>query len=92
MEEEFESEEYFRKMDDSFENFMGHLIELIKELYNNTLKGPENESEGDRIFREGRNFAYYDVLDLIQSQIKGYGYDTKPFGVIVPELGKKADI
>lgn len=51
MEEEFELEEYFREMDDIFENFLGHLIELIKELYNNTLIGPVNESEGDRILR-----------------------------------------
>lgn len=92
MKENLEKEKCFRTMDESFENFIAYLIELLKEKYNDTLHVPEDESESKRSFRDGLNLAYYDVLDLIQSQLEAFGYDTKPFGVIVPELGKKADI
>lgn len=79
-------------MEEDIQLFLRYYIELLKEKYNETLIGPEDETEGDRAFREGKNFAYYDALDLFENLIKIRGYDTKPFGVIAPELGKKADI
>ena len=81
-----------KEMDMDIQLFLRYYIELLKEKYNDTLKGPEDETEEDKIFREGKNFAYYDALDLFDNLINIRGYDKKPFGVIVPELGKKADI
>jgi hypothetical protein len=76
-------------MDVQLQDFIRDLIYLIKEKYNETLEEADKESETDRTFRLGCNIAYYNDLDLIESQLKSFGIDTKGFGIITPVLGKK---
>ncbi|HXH12140.1 MAG TPA: hypothetical protein VNP04_20535 [Alphaproteobacteria bacterium] len=65
------------------------LTRLIQEKYNNTLGARrEGESEADYQFRNGQNFAYYDVLDLIHSQLLAFGVERQELEPIVPELGQ----
>ncbi|GGJ64681.1 hypothetical protein GCM10008982_12490 [Anoxybacillus voinovskiensis] len=45
------------------------MITLIQEKYNETLTAPTDESAEDKSFRLGSNFAYFDVFDLIESQL-----------------------
>ncbi len=71
--------------------FLKDLTPLIQEKYNATL-GPrhEGESEVDYQFRNGQNFAYYDTLDLIHSQLLAFGIPAKELEPLVPELGQPA--
>lgn len=66
------------------------MVCLIQERYNETLEAKENESPEDRAFRNGENFAYYDDLDLIESQLKVWDLNIKLIGKITPEFGKNA--
>jgi hypothetical protein len=76
-------------MSEDLNNFLGDLIVLIREKYNQSLQeGQEATVEADRSFQSGVNFAYYDILELVQSQLEVFGYDTKQFGQIVPDIGK----
>lgn len=71
--------------------FLKDLTVLIQEKYNETLGiRREGESEADYQFRNGQNFAYYDVLDLIHSQLRSFGIPAKALEPIVPELGQPA--
>ncbi|HEY3373446.1 MAG TPA: hypothetical protein VGK02_00050 [Candidatus Aquicultor sp.] len=76
------------KMSEQMINFIKDLITLYQEKYNETLFEEKGESEQDKVFRLGSNIAYYDCLDILESQLKAFGYDTEIFGVITPELGK----
>ena len=69
--------------------FLKDLMPLIQEKYNRTL-GPrqEGESEGDYQFRNGQNFAYYEALDLLYSQLLAFGVPTQELEPVVPELGQ----
>ena len=69
--------------------FLKDLTPLIQEKYNGTL-GPrhEGESEADYQFRNGQNFAYYDILDLLHAQLLAFGIPTQELEPIVPELGQ----
>jgi hypothetical protein len=71
--------------------FLKDLMPLIQEKYNRTL-GPrqEGESEGDYQFRNGQNFAYYEALDLLYSQLLAFGVPTQELEPVVPELGQPA--
>ena len=71
--------------------FLKDLMPLIQEKYNQTL-GPrqEGESEGDYQFRNGQNFTYYEVLDLLYSQLLAFGVPTQDLEPVVPELGQPA--
>jgi Mg2+/Co2+ transporter CorB len=75
-------------MDQYLKDFLDDLIKILHEKYNDSLRAEEDESELDKSFRSGCSFAYYDALELIESQLKAFGYDTKQFGVITPEYGK----
>lgn len=76
-------------MDNQLKDFLGDLITLIQEKYNETLVAPEDESDEDKCFRLGKNFAYYDVLDLVESQLLSLGLNPDIFGKISPKLGEK---
>lgn len=69
--------------------FIRDLISLIQERYNTTLIEQVDESETDKAFRLGCNFAYFNDLDLIESQLNNFGIDFKSFGVIKPVLGQR---
>ena len=67
------------------------LMPLIQEKYDNTLAPQhEGESDADYQFRNGQNFAYYDILDLIYSQLLAFEIPTQELEPIVPELGRPA--
>jgi hypothetical protein len=68
--------------------FLKDLMPLLQEKYNNTL-GPrrEGENEADYQFRNGQNFAYYDTLDLIHSQLLAFGIPAKELEPVVPSFG-----
>lgn len=76
-------------MDNQLKDFLGDLITLIQEKYNETLVAPEDESVEDKCYRLGQNFAYYDVLDLVESQLLSQGFEPDLFGKISPILGEK---
>ena len=76
-------------MDKQLKDFLGDLIALIQEKYNETLDVPVDESIEDKYYRLGLNFAYFDVLDLVESQLLAQGFDTNSLGKISPILGEK---
>lgn len=76
-------------MDKQLKDFLGDLITIIQEKYNETLIVPANESNENKGYRLGSNFAYYDVLDLVESQLLSQGFDTNSFDKITPMLGEK---
>ncbi|BCU82856.1 hypothetical protein JIR001_26390 [Polycladomyces abyssicola] len=78
-------------MDQHLRSFLGDLIEIVHDKYHDSLQAEQDESDLDKTFRLGCNFAYYDVLELIESQLRAFGYDTKQFGVIAPEFGKMSE-
>jgi hypothetical protein len=71
--------------------FLKDLTPLIQEKYNETL-GPrqERESEPDYQFRNGQNFAYYQTLDLIHSQLLAFDIPAQQLEPVVPVLGRPA--
>lgn len=69
--------------------FLKDLTLLVQEKYNATLGAcREGEEENDYQFRNGQNFAYYDVLDLIHSQLLAFDIPTQELEPVVPELGQ----
>lgn len=69
--------------------FLKDLTLLIQEKYNATHGAcREGEEEIDYQFRNGQHFAYYDVLDLMHSQLLVFGIPTQALGPVVPELGQ----
>lgn len=77
-------------MNAEMKNFLLDLIYLIQDKYNESF--PNNEDLGDeRQFKNGSNIAYYDVLDLIESQLKSFGYDVEALQPITPNPGTKLD-
>jgi hypothetical protein len=76
-------------MDEQLRGFLGDLIALIQEKYNETLIAPPDECVEDKSYRLGSNFAYFDILDLIESQLTAHGLDTNSLGKISPTLGEK---
>ncbi|MBM6996915.1 hypothetical protein IM700_014755 [Paenibacillus sp. DXFW5] len=76
-------------MDKQLKDFLGDLIALIQEKYNETLIVPVDENSEDKCYRLGSNFAYYDVLDLVESQLLTQGFDSSTFEKISPILGEK---
>jgi hypothetical protein len=69
-------------------NFLGEIIEIIEEKYNDSCEGEGTENELDKQFRLGMNIAYYDVLDIISEQIEVWGFDS---GYKAPMIVKKKD-
>jgi hypothetical protein len=76
-------------MNRELKDFTEDLVKIIQEKYNETLTESQKvQSEGDAAFQKGLNFAYYDVLDLIDSQLTAFGFRDDVMGKIAPELGK----
>ena len=71
--------------------FLHDLTLLIQEKYNDTLGVRcEGESETAYQFRNGQNFAYYDTLDVLHSQLFAFGIPTQELEPVVPVLGQPA--
>lgn len=68
--------------------FLKDLVLEIQGKYNETLIPIDSERPEDKSYRLGCNYAYYDVLDLIHSQLKAFGIEGD-IGSTIPELGKK---
>lgn len=78
-------------MNEDLHGFLKDLFILIQEKYNGSLaEAGEPASEADVAYKQGANFAYYDVLDLIRSQLTAFGYEEAASGFPVPEWGKPA--
>ena len=78
-------------MNEDLHGFLRDLFILIQEKYNESLaEAGEPAPEAEVAYRRGANFAYYDVLDLIRSQLIAFGYEEATSGFEVPELGKPA--
>ena len=75
-------------------NFIKDHVLLLQEKYNESLaKINEADIKGeDSSFYKGQNFAYYDALELIKSQVEAFGYNSKEVPVAVPEFGKPATL
>ena len=71
--------------------FLKDLTLLIQEKYNDTL-GARGEAESEMAyqFRNGQNFAYYDTLDLLHSQLLAFDIPTQELEPVVPALGQPA--
>ncbi|MBB3909360.1 hypothetical protein B6A27_02050 [Anoxybacillus sp. UARK-01] len=76
-------------MQNEMKYFLIDLIKEIQEKYNQTLTEVEEESLEEKNYRLGTNFAYYDVLELIESQLKSFDYRLGEIGQITPTLGEK---
>ena len=75
-------------MEKDLRNYLGDLIYLIQDKYNEALSREETD-ELQKQFDNGMNIAYYDVLCLIESQLIAFGHEVEDFPKIVPVLGKK---
>lgn len=76
-------------MQNEMKNFLIDLICELQEKYNHSLLPPKEEGLEDKNYRLGLNFAYYDVLELIETQLKSFGYSEEDIGQIAPILGEK---
>lgn len=47
------------------------------------------ESQEEQNYRLGMNFSYYDVLEVIESQLKSFGLRVEEISRITPILGEK---
>ena len=75
-------------MDAEMKNYLLDLICFIQDKYNESI--PNNEDHGnERQFKNGSNIAYYDVWDLIESQLKSFGYDVEELQPITLNPGTK---
>ncbi|WP_068784006.1 hypothetical protein [Paenibacillus phocaensis] len=77
-------------MHNDTKNFLNDLIKEIQEKYDQTLIPEEGEDLSGKNYRLGMNFSYYDVLEVIESQLKSFGFSTEEFGRITPMLGEKS--
>ena len=81
-------------MDKQLENFLSDLIIVIQEKYNDTLDISTldistNEKAEDKAYRLGSNFAYFDILSVIESQLIANQLDLGAIKTITPILGRK---
>ena len=61
----------------------------MQEKYNDSLKEADNENENDKAFRQGANFAYFDTLDIIESQLKSFSLIDSIPQQVLPILGQE---
>ena len=78
-------------MEEILKAYLADLIILIRDKYKETCVEVSGESDSEKCFRLGSNFAYYDVLDLIESQLQSFGIDRSQFGAIAPVMGEPID-
>lgn len=69
--------------------FLDDLIIILQEKYNDSLTAVESDNKEDRAFRQGCNFAYYDVLDIIELQLDALGLKDNIPHQITPTLGQE---
>jgi hypothetical protein len=67
-------------------NFLQDLVYLYQEKYKETLSAQIGESEKDMLFRLGSRFAYYDCLDILESQLKIFDVKVEKIGTITPRI------
>ena len=81
-------------MNTEFVNFIKDHVLLLQEKYNESLaKINEADIKGeDSSFYKGQNFAYYDALELIKSQVEAFGYNSKEISVTIPEFGEPINL
>jgi hypothetical protein len=72
---------------EELKNFINDLIIIIQEKYNDSLEVTHDENE--KAFRQGCNFAYYDVLDIFESQLKLFKIIDIVSQQIAPVLGQE---
>ena len=60
---------------------MKYIISRIIENANDALSGARSNSSDK--FADGRSLAYYEVLDIVKSELDAHGYDLKEFGLDV---------
>ena len=55
---------------------------LISRILERALESRQekNDAPGDD-FQDGRNLAYYEVLDILKSELIVHGYDPKEYGL-----------
>ncbi|WP_142382840.1 MULTISPECIES: hypothetical protein [Bacillus] len=70
-------------------NFLIDIISEVQEKYNQTLISDSNKSLEDKHFRLGANYAYYDVLELIETQLNLFSFQLDEVPHIAPVLGEK---
>jgi hypothetical protein len=75
-------------MSDDLRWFVRDLVKFIQNKYNESLVAARASEGKEDKFDLGLRFAYYDVLDLIRSQLEVFGHDPKEIGSIVPNLGQ----
>lgn len=76
-------------MNHELQNFIQDYVTLLQEKYHQSLiKTEKYQTEADAAFYQGTSFTYYDVLDILKSQLEAFGYEIENFETIVPELGK----
>lgn len=62
---------------------------LIQEKYDGVLRPRhEGESEADYQFCPGRNFADYELLDLLHAQLPAFEIPTQELEPVVPVVGQ----
>lgn len=77
-------------MSQELDCFVRDYILILQEKYNDSLtQSQEFGSEVDNAFQKGVAFAYYDALDLIQSQLEAFGYDIETISKTLPEFGRR---
>ena len=80
-------------MEIKVENFVHNLVWLIKEDYNDSLdRMLTSEVETGRSFAGGQSLAYFDVLQLIENQLRAFGAREESYGAIAPEPGRKGSL
>ena len=80
------------EINQELDGFLKDLAVLILEKYDESLAESKRlTAEADVAFQDGLNMAYYDVLDLIRSQLLAFGYEAAAAGIVVPELGKPSN-
>jgi hypothetical protein len=57
------------------EEFLIDLVYIIKENLDSVKEDPQDD------YNNGKVFAYFDVLTLIQMQAQGFGIDIKELGL-----------
>lgn len=74
-------------MNQDLENFLKDLVFLIQERCNDSLNKINKDSYG-----EGQPFAYFDVINLIQSQAFAFGYERFAEEIEIPNLMTKVEL
>jgi hypothetical protein len=76
-------------MNEELRGFLKDLFILIREKYDaSSAEASGPAADADAAYRRGAAFAYYDVLDLMRSQVIAFGYDEEAVAFAVPVPGR----